>query len=493
MGLRPRSSRSRLVQMRRSRSSLLEVGGVYLVVVAGLAWWMNQRSRSASAASVAASVRVIGRELQAALRAMPGPMLPGDPSARLRLKQLVSELTDESSSVQSIDVVKADGTIVASDDFDLVGTRVEPVTAALGAAGEYRLRVPQDALGEDAVYELFLPVVAEGEIEGYLRMSIVSAALVELFAYQRNQFLVSSALGLGALSVLALIMQQHFYRRGDAIADELKSLISGSVTLPPIHDRAFSRIFEETGRLVRQLREQDGSSYERMGEQVARLTRLHGALAHELKAPLHAMVLNLELLERALARVPPPAEGPEERPAIRYATVLKDEVARLQRAVEALGSEDERSRWERVDLGELIRSIADLVRPQASAVGVEVTAVVEPRALVMGFRDRLRQVLLNLANNAIDAMPGGGRLSFTLVGSAASWCVRVQDTGGGFPEEVLKRLEAGPVTTKETGSGVGLYLARAIVEAHGGQIRVASAAGDGAACEIELPRVKEQA
>lgn len=459
------------------------VGGVYLVVIVLLAAWMDRRFRILSSDALAASVRLIGRELAAALAAAPGPVLPTDAESRTRLKRLVEQMTDRSESVRSLDVVDGTGRIVASDDPQLLGRQAASPEEALRNGHAPYLRVPESALAPAATYELFLPIERNERTVGYLRMAIASSVLSRLFAHQREQSRIWSAVSLIAMALLALTLQFQFYRRGTAAARTLERMISGRVVLPPVRDAAFARVFEEAGRLATQLRKADGVSSEQRADWVVGLTRLHSALAHELKAPLHAMILNVELLERALGR----ADEPELRET-RYLRVIKDEIGRLQRSVTALGAEESAARWELVDVVEVVRSVGELLRAPARERGIEVYVAANGSALVSGFRDRLRQVVLNIANNAIEATASGGRLDFEVEAVREHWRVRVRDTGRGMSEDVLGRLGDGPVTTKETGSGVGLYLARAIVAAHGGKIEVMSAVDVGTCCDIYLPR-----
>jgi len=470
--------------MIKSRSILLLVGGAYLVVIIGLAAWMDRRLRTVSANAFAASVHRIGREIASALAASPGSILPTDNAARLQLKALVAELTGRSELVQSIDVVKRDGTILASDDRALVGTRTRSVADVLGSNDEVKLREPRRALAPEAVYELIVPLVRDEEVAGYLRLAIANAAMSRFIAHQRTQLAIVGAIGFVALVLLTLVLQQQFYRHGTAVARTIEGVLSGTVALPPVRDAAFSRVFEAAGRLAGQLRERGNDASNReMAVQAAGLSRIHSALAHELRAPLHAMVLNVELLERALDR----AEESRIRDSARYVRVIKAEIDRLQRAVVALGADGAAAEWQSVDLAEIIRGVGDLMAPSAAAQGIAVEIDTRVAAPVMGFRDRLRQVILNLANNAIDAMPDGGRLRISVGAEENAWVVSVADTGVGFSADTLAHLSDGPVSTKASGKGIGLYLARAIIEAHGGRIRVASTEGKGTCCEIELP------
>jgi signal transduction histidine kinase len=107
--------------------------------------------------------------------------------------------------------------------------------------------------------------------------------------------------------------------------------------------------------------------------------------------------------------------------------------------------------------------------------------------LLLGHRDRLKQALLNVAVNALEAMPHGGRLEFEMAAARGAARIAVADTGPGIPAELLDRVDEWDFTTKDEGSGLGLYMARALVSLHGGQLRVQSPPGGGTRVEIGLP------
>jgi signal transduction histidine kinase len=97
-------------------------------------------------------------------------------------------------------------------------------------------------------------------------------------------------------------------------------------------------------------------------------------------------------------------------------------------------------------------------------------------------------VLLNLVLNAIEAMPSGGRLTLGAAASGSALTFTVTDTGSGIPPELLPRVFEPYVTTKTKGLGLGLAIARRIVEVHGGRIEAESGAGQGARFRVTLPR-----
>ena len=114
-------------------------------------------------------------------------------------------------------------------------------------------------------------------------------------------------------------------------------------------------------------------------------------------------------------------------------------------------------------------------------MGIEVVARLETGTLpIRGYPDRLRQAFLNVAVNALEAMPRGGRLTVVARREEGQAVVEIADTGPGIPKDALERIYEPDFSTKEGGSGIGLYVARALVELHGGLIRVESPSRAGA-------------
>jgi signal transduction histidine kinase len=227
-----------------------------------------------------------------------------------------------------------------------------------------------------------------------------------------------------------------------------------------------------------------------LASQLRALSRVYRAVTHDLKAPLNAMVLNLDLLQSALQRGQRGDAAREADDSEQYLGILREELERLDRSLLALLAETTpagRSR-EEFDAGAMVGEIERLLRPQARLQHVALEAHLPGTAVrIAGQRDRLKQAILNVAINALEAMSDGGALELRLEALADRAEVLITDSGPGIPEELRPRIFDLHFTTKTSGTGIGLYVARSIVEAHGGEISVGSAPGRGSSFRLRLP------
>jgi signal transduction histidine kinase len=222
-------------------------------------------------------------------------------------------------------------------------------------------------------------------------------------------------------------------------------------------------------------------------EHFALLGRLAAGVSHEIRNPLAAIFLYVELLADELRQPSPDsAEAVAEALAeIKLQLMRVDDLVQDYLSLVRVGNLQLMSR----DLGAAVASWATEAQEQAVARGV--TLHLEGLAdlgLVAVHDPTLRRAVVNLVQNALDAMPQGGRLTLAGHGTATQVQVQVQDTGSGMPAALLERMFEPLYTTKPGGTGLGLYIVQEIVRAHGGQITVQSTEGHGTTFTITLPR-----
>jgi signal transduction histidine kinase len=113
--------------------------------------------------------------------------------------------------------------------------------------------------------------------------------------------------------------------------------------------------------------------------------------------------------------------------------------------------------------------------------------------IVAGHRDHLKQAMLNVAINGLEVLDEGGTLELTLRGEGESAALAVRDTGPGIPPDLVQRIFDMHFTTKNSGTGIGLYVARSVIESEGGELDVADTGPDGTTFVVRLPRAPEAA
>lgn len=215
--------------------------------------------------------------------------------------------------------------------------------------------------------------------------------------------------------------------------------------------------------------------------------RLLADTSHELRNPLTVLRTDLDLLQREL-----PAES-----RLELAREAETEAARMAALVDGLlllsWTESVGVEHEAVRLDRLVAAAVDRHGGLAASRGVTLGCGPLAEASVVGEASRLKQVLANLLVNAINYTPAGGRVEVRLQAVPGGWRVEVEDTGLGIAEEHLHRIfdrfyRVDPVRSRATGgTGLGLAVTRAIVQAHGGRIGVRSRPGVGSVFHVELP------
>ncbi len=221
---------------------------------------------------------------------------------------------------------------------------------------------------------------------------------------------------------------------------------------------------------------------ERAQQHLRALGTMAAALAHEIRNPLGAMKGLTQLAQEEL----PPEHGAQA--AMR--TVVS-EAERLERLVSDLldFARPKGTQAEEFDVAELVAELRTLLRQRLQVAGVELETSVPPGLKARSDPNGLRQVLLNVLSNALDAVPREGRVSLSARREerGRALLVEIGDSGAGFggrdPEELFQPF----VTTKTRGTGLGLAVSRQIVEALGGSIVLANGRLGGALCSIRLP------
>jgi PAS domain S-box-containing protein len=298
-------------------------------------------------------------------------------------------------------------------------------------------------------------------------------------------------------------------RSGDRISDrEFDVEAKGVQRLLAVSVSPLVKDYHVTGSLIHARDVTEKRSREarmRRMENLASLTTLAAGVAHEIKNPLGSISIHMQLLRKAMKKNEDlyyqahPNErdmnddvGPNGyfRLFHKYMDVIDEEIDRLNHivvdflfAVRPMNLDPRKG-----DINTFIRGLMEFVGYELSDAHIEVTLELEDKLPPIDFDERLlKQAMLNLIQNAIAAMPGGGSLRVKTELSDGEVAVGVCDSGCGIPEGNLSKIFEPYFTTKESGSGLGLTLVFKIVREHRGEITVKSKEGSGSCFTITLP------
>ncbi|HEY8597208.1 MAG TPA: ATP-binding protein [Thermomicrobiales bacterium] len=416
--------------------------------------------------------------------------LPGT-AAESALAELARTLTSRTIAARTIDITGAtigDGPLMLNmSDMSapLLDAEIYREVAATKEERYWRMETPNGPI----VVEL-IPLVLAGADQpavGVLQLSTTLRNGDALLEQLRNQLLVGALIALVATVVLTLPLVRGVLRPLRRIAAVSRAIAEGDL----------SRRVDVPGSKDA-LADLAGAFNEMVGKLDAALVsqrRFIADASHELRTPLTALGNGIEMLQMGIDRRDPASRE-------KLLRLMSGEIARMGRLVDDLLTLSSLDRdpdsalvTKRLDLVALTAQIVDETRLLAPDRTIEHRAPGNGPLFICGDSDKIRQALLNLCANARAHTPTGGTITIEAQRRGESARVIVADTGSGIPPEALTRVwerffRADPSRERRGeagGVGLGLAIVRAIVEAHGGTITIASTVGTGTTVTLDLP------
>ena len=440
-------------------------------------------------------------DLYAALRSDPG-------------LRAILESSIYGESVTEAAILDTQGVVRASSDPALEGKPLPPradLATLVNGAPLDQLRTIYARDGR--TLEVRQQMVLGDEPFGSIRIGVSTVLMrQELNASLRPAINVAIASLLIAVIVAALLAQL-FLRPINVIRSGLTRLGKGElgVTLELNQNDEFGDLGAFFNTVSQQIAEQRDPRL--LARKLVALSRLTAGLAHEVKNPLNAMMIHLELLRTKLTRVSAPrpepapvavgglglaeARSPERakaEDALQHVEIIENEIRRLDEVVQGFlkFTRPEDLKLQPLQVKDLFDEILPLIAPETEKnnVRVEVQAPLDT-PWVNGDASMLRQAFLNLAINACQAMPNGGTLRMSCAAASGNRVeVRFEDSGVGIPAEHLSKIFDLYFTTKDHGTGIGLSMVYRIVQLHDGEVEVESTKGRGTTFRVLLPQAK---
>ncbi len=403
--------------------------------------------------------------------------------------------------VRRIEVLDTAGTVRHSSDRSRIGTRSAFFPARGIPADREPLVMESTPSGSRAT--IIEPIDDEerchkchgtGGAKGVFEVELDTTEMVAGFDHARWWLRISVGVAMAiTLSLLWLLLRRFLIGPVEVLLSSMRRVGSGDLS---------ARVELHTPREFRELGVQFNAMVERLevakealeryyqesltrAGQLASVGELAATMAHEIQNPLAGISGALQVLRRD--------------PRIQHRREIVDElllnVERLSKTAQDLldFARPPVSRFEECDVNRCVRSVIELLRPDPTAsAAFEVVEDLDPRLPPIWSDPRqLRQVLLNVCLNAVQAIPPGGRIEVRTrtrgEPEVSSVLVSIADHGVGIPAEDLEKIFQPFFTTKHRGTGLGLSITRSILERHGGRIAVESRRGEGTRVEIEVP------
>jgi len=219
-----------------------------------------------------------------------------------------------------------------------------------------------------------------------------------------------------------------------------------------------------------------------LSRRMAAIGRLTSGVGHEVKNPINAIVVHLELLKNKL-------DGSDPR-ALGHLEIIRSEIQRLDRVVQTLVdfSRPVELQLQEQDLRVIVASVLALASAEFETYNIQLTSVTPDFPVTAKLdADLMRHALLNVVLNGAQSMSGGGALEVRLAEDGRNAIISICDHGGGIPDDVLQKMFDLYFTTKREGSGIGLTMTYRIVQLHNGRIDVESQLGKGTTFTLRIP------
>jgi signal transduction histidine kinase len=421
----------------------------------------------------------------------------GDPETALRsdagIRSILESTAAYSRNVTYAAVVDNEGRALLHSFPAAEGQKIEPgenLPAVLDGDTLTQIR----AIYADRALEVVLPLELGDAPFGAIRVGLSPILIRNDLANAIQPMLWTTALVSCAAIFLGMVLAGLILRPIHVINSGLVKLQRGEkvgdIDLPP--DEELEGV---------------GESFRAISEKLAArsLGRLMAGVTHEVRNPLNAMTIHLELVREHLlklqrTRTPVGAvlglEGREEPPldvsgAREHVDVIASEIKRLDEVITGFVRfiRPEELQPQPVNVHSMINEVIALVEPDARRSGIQCRADVSKVGELRADPALLRQALLNLALNACQAMPNGGKLTMgARTEKDKRVALTIEDTGVGISADKLDRIFDLYYTTKDEGSGIGLSIVYRIVQLHGGEIEVQSLEGRGTTFRVLLPQ-----
>lgn len=405
------------------------------------------------------------------------------PPRHAEVKGLMNAFIDRSASIAAMWVVNAEGGLLYSSvDGDGGKSSAAPTVMEKLRRGETIVNAKRQ--GNIDYYDIWVALQMPKGVRGPggLRLWVNPADWTGLLSGLWSQLTSLFVLGGGVALIAAFLTTALYTRRFRLISDTLRQAEAGTYAVRP-HYASRDEVgasLDLIDRLVMKQRKTVGAP-----APVERLAIAARTLAHEVKTPLNALAIHLEVLRGKVG-----AEDDNDNQSQRSIAALDSSIRQVDRLVRDFTDYSAPVTMDRqpIDVAQVLGTSLEAIGSACAARKINLTQELQPGPWpIQGDATRLRQTFDNLLRNAMEAQPGGGAIHVAANNDGRQLIVDISDSGPGVPPERRAEMFEFGKTTKAGGSGIGLPLSQLIVESHGGSLAYRERNGSGATFRLTMP------
>ncbi|MBI5641742.1 MAG: HAMP domain-containing protein [Nitrospirae bacterium] len=356
----------------------------------------------------------------------------------------------------------------------------------------FKAELGEPVTGEGHAYNVIIPVVAGEKHYGYIHLTI-NMEDFSLFMRKRLFQRILAAIfvfGIGTLSIVYLA--KRYTKPIEEVVEAARQVAGGDLNQELKTERKdeIGELTHSFNFMVKKLREErELEERLRKAEHLAGIGQFSRSIAHEIRNPLNFISLSIDHIRERYK----PGGGNDQQAFDDLIVNIKKEIQRVSSFAESFlefGRPLE-LKLRKTDIGILIEDILSLVMAKAQKEHIEISREFEALPELQLDPEFIKTCLYNVILNAFQAMPEGGKLFIRTKQMETKFCIIIEDTGVGMPEELEGRIFDPFFTTKHKGLGLGLALTKRIIEEHRGKVDFRSEEGRGSTITINLPGQKE--
>ncbi|MFQ6112453.1 MAG: PAS domain-containing sensor histidine kinase [bacterium] len=415
-------------------------------------------------------------------------------SEEVRLRQLLLRESKKYSGIEDVLLTGSGDEIIFSLNSKTEGSVYETDAATEESNGNNLAGIQLIKTKEPGTYDAVWAIVGGNDFKTVLRINTGSENLRRIIHNLTLKFYLIGFAGVLGVIVVSLVSARLLKAPMKEIERAMTNIDKRKYgyRLKAKSNSEFAGVYQKVNLALRRLEQLD--AVERTAVQkrnailkeLKTISRFLDIMAHEIKNPLHAMGINLDVLKTKLQK------GQSKETALKHADILEQELDHLQEVVRGFLSYVRPGvpQKQRTNLNNIIKEVCQMAAAEAdkSKISIETRLGRGLRDVLLD-RAQIQQALHNIVINAIQATREGGKVMIRSWPKRKKALLSIRDTGAGISREHLKKIFDLYFTTKKGGTGLGLPITKRIVEANGGQMQLESKLGRGTTVTIMFPTI----